>query len=126
MSEGLDLGQHGGPVVAGATTLATLLTAWLSRFFRARDEKAREASAQKDREVLLVKLAKIESDQEHALRMLEAQSKLAERVAVLEYQVGESRGLGERLALAEGKAVAAHSRGDDFTRRLDRLEARQD
>lgn len=124
MSDGLDMGQHGTAVTGGGVAIATLLTTWASKFFRARDEKERE-EASKDRETqLLVKLAKVESDLAHALRMLEAQSKLAERVAVLEYQFSEARGFGERLALVEGKAVAAHSRGDDVNRRLERLEAR--
>lgn len=125
MSDGLDLGQHGGPAIGLATVISGAVTAGLARFFRARDERAREEQ-QKDREAaMLVKLAKIEAELAQALRMLEAQSKLSERVAVLEYQHAEAKGLAERLALAERTAVAAHSRGDDFNRRLDRLEARQ-
>jgi hypothetical protein len=121
---GIDIGEHGGKIAGGAAGAATIITAWLGRFFRARDERAREDAAAKRELELQVLLAKIQSDLTHALRVLESQSKMGERIAVLEHMAGEHRSLGDRLVLVESKAVAAHSRGDDFNRRLDRLEAR--
>jgi hypothetical protein len=115
----LDLGQHGAPVAGGIAALATAITAGIARIFSARDARRREEQAADRDAQTNLRLTMLEKSVEHAVKLLEAQGDLRERLAVVESQLKAQGDLRERVALVEQKATAAHVR-------VDRVEDRRD
>lgn len=119
MADGLDLGQHGAPVAGGIAALATAITAGVARIFSSRDARRREEMAAERAEQTNTRLALLEKQVETAVRLLEAQGELKERLAVVEKLLEQQGDMRERVAIVEQKATAAHSR-------VDRIEDRRD
>lgn len=117
---GIDLGQHGGPVAGGIAALAAAITAGVARIFSSRDARRREEMAADRAEQTNTRLALLEKQVETAVRLLEAQGELKERLAVVEKLLEQQGDMRERVAIVEQKATAAHSRVDRIEDRRDR------
>lgn len=88
----LDMGQHGTTVAVSGTALATLVTNWLSRFFKAKEQQA-----------VITELALLRKE----IDMLTKQFEKHEKV-------------NERLALVEKSLTAMHERFDGYDQKTRR------